>query len=91
MTGEQIRELPLNGRSYNDLALLNPGVIYNRMTGSSSSDGFGVRMSVNGARANNNLFLIDGTDYQRHLADRGNGECRQPGRGRDSGICRADA
>ena len=61
VTGEQMRELPLNGRSYNDLALLNPGVIYNRATGSSSTDGFGVRMSVNGARSNNNLFLIDGT------------------------------
>jgi len=61
VTGEQIRELPLNGRSYNDLALLNPGVIYNNKTGGSSSDGYGVRMSVNGARANNNLFLIDGT------------------------------
>src|SRR5712691_2615714 len=61
VSGEQIRELPLNGRSYNDLALLNPGVIYNNKTGGSSSDGYGVRMSVNGARANNNLFLIDGT------------------------------
>src|SRR5580700_10860856 len=28
VTGDQIRELPLNGRSYNDLALLEPGVIY---------------------------------------------------------------
>src|SRR5215471_9124094 len=61
VSGEQIRDLPLNGRSYNDLALLNPGVIYNRTTGSSSTDGFGVRMSVNGARSNNNLYLIDGT------------------------------
>ncbi len=61
VSGEQIRELPLNGRSYNDLALLNPGVIYNNKTGGSASDGYGVRMSVNGARANNNLFLIDGT------------------------------
>src|SRR6266853_2497369 len=61
VSGEQIRELPLNGRSYNDLALLNPGVSYNANKGSSASDGFGVRMSVNGARANNNLFLIDGT------------------------------
>jgi hypothetical protein len=61
VAGEQIRELPLNGRSYNDLALLNPGVIYNKMGGSSSTDGFGVRMSVNGARTTNNLYLIDGT------------------------------
>src|SRR6266852_3480759 len=61
VSGEQIRELPLNGRSYNDLALLNPGVSYNANKGSSASDGYGVRMSVNGARANNNLFLVDGT------------------------------
>ena len=27
VNGEQLRELPLNGRSYTDLALLNPGVI----------------------------------------------------------------
>ena len=59
--GVQIRELPLNGRSYNDLALLNPGVIYNRSTGSSASDGYGARMNVNGARSNMNLFLVDGT------------------------------
>jgi hypothetical protein len=61
VAGEQIRELPLNGRSYNDLALLNPGVIYNKMTGSSSTDGFGARMSVSGARTTYNLYLIDGT------------------------------
>ena len=61
VTGEQIRELPLNGRSYNDLALLEPGVIYGVLAKTSSSDGFGARMSVNGARANNNTFLIDGT------------------------------
>ena len=61
VSGEQIRELPLNGRSYTDLALLNPGVIYDRMTGSSASDGFGVRMSLNGARFNYVLYLVDGT------------------------------
>ena len=31
------------------------------MAKTSSSDGFGARMSVNGARATNNTFLIDGT------------------------------
>jgi len=61
VAGEQIRELPLNGRSYSDLALLNPGVIYNRTTGSSASDGYGARLNVNGARSNMNLFLVDGT------------------------------
>lgn len=61
VAGEQIRELPLNGRSYNDLALLNPGVIYDKIKGSSASDGYGARMSVSGARTTYNLFLIDGT------------------------------
>jgi len=61
VVGEQIRDLPLNGRSYGDLALLNPGVIYNNNTGSASSDGFGKRLSVNGSRNTANLFLIDGT------------------------------
>src|SRR5215471_1388591 len=61
VAGEQIRELPLNGRSYNDLALLNPGVIYDKMKGSSASDGYGARMSVSGARTTYNLYLIDGT------------------------------
>jgi carboxypeptidase family protein/TonB-dependent receptor-like protein len=58
---DQIRDLPLNGRSFADLALLSPGVLYNRTTGFSASDGFGQRLSVNGSRADANLYLIDGT------------------------------
>ena len=61
-----MRDLPLNGRSWTDLALLSPGVTYNRTTGSSAGDGFGVRMSVNSSRSTANSFLMDGsltTDY----------------------------
>ena len=57
---EQIRDLPLNGRSLTDLTLLNPGVFYNRTTGNSPSDGMGPRLSINGGRQESNLYLIDG-------------------------------
>jgi carboxypeptidase family protein/TonB-dependent receptor-like protein len=58
---DQIRDLPLNGRSFSDLALLTPGVIYNRTAGTDASSGFGLRLSVNGSRAESNLYLMDGT------------------------------
>ena len=71
VSGAQMRELPLNGRSYTDLALLNPGVIYNRLaTGSSPSDGFGVRLSVNASRSDQVLYLVDGT-YTNNASDTG--------------------
>ena len=81
-----VRELPLNGRSYNDLALLEPGVIYNHTTGSSEADGYGVRMSVNGDRSNNNLYLLSGTVLNDARRYRGVGECGQPRRGSDSRV-----
>lgn len=61
VNAERIRELPLNGRSFVELALLSPGILMNRTTGNSPSDGFGQRLSVNGSRADSNLFLLDGT------------------------------
>jgi carboxypeptidase family protein/TonB-dependent receptor-like protein len=58
---EQMRDLPLNGRSFADLALLSPGILMNRTSGSDPSTGFGQRLSVNGSRADANLYLIDGS------------------------------
>src|ERR1700693_1322968 len=59
-----IRELPLNGRSYDQLALLQPGVTL-LSPGQSSLTAFnfgsGKRFSVGGQRANSNSFLLDGT------------------------------
>jgi outer membrane receptor protein involved in Fe transport len=68
---EQMRDLPLNGRSFTDLALLSAGVLYNRTTGSDPSTGFAPRLSVNGARADANLYLIDGTVASKNSGDTG--------------------
>jgi len=54
---EQIVNLPLNGRSYADLALLSPGVRTSSI--SSSRD---ASFNVNGMRSALNNFILDGVD-----------------------------
>ena len=61
VSGDQIRDLPLNGRSVDSLALLSPGALANRATLSSPVMGQGMRLSVNGGRFDANVYLLDGT------------------------------
>ena len=58
---EAIQTLPLNGRNYTDLALLQPGVVAfpHRDGGSIVAHGLGV--SVNGQDPRANAYLLDGT------------------------------
>src|SRR6202045_3121204 len=61
-----VRELPLNGRSWTDLAALQPGVvtIQTQPSFSSGSDrgnrGFGQQITISGARPQQNNYRIDG-------------------------------
>lgn len=62
---KKIRDLPLNGRSYTQLALLQPGVMTRGGTGSFSAlTGGGVGLTINGARPMNTAFYLDGTDIK---------------------------
>jgi hypothetical protein len=58
---QAVRELPLNGRNYTDLALLQPGVVAfpHRDGGSVVAHGLGT--SINGQDPRSNVYLIDGT------------------------------
>src|SRR5207237_4336703 len=64
---KKIRELPLNGRDYAQLILLQPGVVQSRASVGSSDVGYGVKLSVAGSRPNQNLFTLDGTYYNDAL------------------------
>lgn len=63
----QIKSLPLNGRSYDELLTLNPGIVNYT---SEKTGGVGVSNSavanmfaVSGRRPQENLFLLDGIEY----------------------------
>jgi hypothetical protein len=57
---KKIRDLPLNGRSFDQLALLQPGVaVFHHHTGTSNV-GTGTHFSVAGSRPAHNSFLLDG-------------------------------
>ena len=58
---ESMRELPLNGRNYTDLALLQPGVIAFPHRSGGSIVAHGLAMSVNGQDPRSNVYLLDGT------------------------------
>lgn len=63
---EQIRALPLQGRSYEALALLAPGMVTQPDAGRNNTQGQGIQFSSNGARQDANLFLLDGATTNDH-------------------------
>ena len=60
---QTIRELPLNGRSLDQLLVLEPGVHWFRSVSHNAHSGSsGEMFSVGGSKAHSNLFLLDGSE-----------------------------
>lgn len=61
---KRITDLPLNGRDFTQLALVQPGVFSLRSTASSSQKGFGTRISIAGTRPEQTAWLLDGSNIR---------------------------
>jgi hypothetical protein len=66
VNGTTIRELPLNGRDWTQLATLEPGITSIRTqpavgAGDRGQRGFGTQLTVNGGRPAQNNYRLDGT------------------------------
>ena len=64
---QQIRDLPLNGRSYDELLTLNPGIVnftWEKTGGVGVSNStVGNNFAVEGNRPQQNLFLLNGVEF----------------------------
>ncbi len=73
ISGDQVRELPINNRNFVQLLTLAPGVSSNLSdqvyVGTTNPDGQAntIQIAVNGARSSQNTFTVDGAD----ITDRG--------------------
>jgi len=65
MVGErEVKDLPLNGRSFDNLIALNPGSInFSGLKSAETSTSDGNTFSVDGRRTAENLFLLNGIEY----------------------------
>ena len=66
LVGErQVKDLPLNGRSFDNLITLNPGAVnYSALkSGPSVGSGEGAYFTVAGRRPYDNIFLLNGIEY----------------------------
>jgi hypothetical protein len=72
LVGEnQVKDLPLNGRSFDNLITLNPGAINFTLKSAGTSTSDGNTFSVDGRRPMDNIFLLNGIEYtgSSQLAD----------------------
>jgi hypothetical protein len=59
----EVKDLPLNGRSFDDLMTLNPGVVNYGLKSANTSTSNGNTFSVDGRRPADNLVLLNGIEY----------------------------
>lgn len=64
---KQIRDLPLNGRSFTQLAALQTGVAPPRHFENIQPGNEGDKISIGGTRITQTAFLMDGTDIRNHF------------------------
>src|SRR5437867_3153782 len=64
VTGKTIEQLPLNGRNYLELALLQPGVVSFQEKDSTFSSNRGTKLNINGMSFRSNSYLIDGANMR---------------------------
>src|SRR6267143_1169577 len=56
-----VRELPLNGRSWTDLATLQPGIsLIQTQPAQNENRGYGAQLAISGARPQQNNYRLDG-------------------------------
>lgn len=60
---QQVKDLPLNGRSWDDLITLNPSAINYELKSANTSTSNGNTFSVDGRRPSDNLVLLNGIEY----------------------------
>ena len=79
ITREQVENMPLNGRSFQSLLELTPGVVLvNANTGGSQGGG---EFSINGQRSNSNYFTVDGVSANAGISITSGGFVGQSGSG----------
>jgi carboxypeptidase family protein/TonB-dependent receptor-like protein len=59
----EVKDLPLNGRSFDNLIALNPGAINYGLKSANTSTSNGNTFTVAGRRPSDNLFLLNGIEY----------------------------
>jgi hypothetical protein len=68
----QVADLPLNGRNYNDLTLMQPGVAASLQSNSATAIGWtGTEYSSNGASLRSNIYMLDGAVQNNVLSVNG--------------------
>lgn len=65
---QQIRDLPLNGRSFSDLATIQTGVLVNYNQTNIQIGNEGTKINIAGTRSTQTAFQLDGTEIRNQMS-----------------------